>query len=82
MSAGYAIWAGLGIAIITAIGVVVFKERLSAMKLLLLALIVGTEEAVTRAIRASRGGTVINTADSERLNATFQAHQAPLALRA
>ncbi len=38
---GYAIWAGLGTALIAAIGVVVFKEHLSAMKLLSLALIIG-----------------------------------------
>ncbi len=43
--------------------------------------VVGTEEAVTRAILATRGGTVINTADSERLNATFRAHLAPLVRR-
>jgi len=38
---GYAIWAGLGTALIAAIGVVVFKEQLSVPKLLSLALIIG-----------------------------------------
>ncbi len=42
---------------------------------------VGTEEAVTRAIAATRGGTQINTAYIERLNATFRAHLSPLARR-
>ncbi len=38
---GYAIWAGLGAALIAAIGVVVFKEQLPVPKLLSLALIIG-----------------------------------------
>ncbi len=43
--------------------------------------VVGTEEAVARAIAATRGGTQINTAYIERLNATFRAHLAPLVRR-
>jgi len=43
--------------------------------------VVGPEEAVTRAILATRGGTVINTAYIERLNATFRAHLPPLVRR-
>jgi len=43
--------------------------------------VVGTEEAVTRVIAATRGGTAINTAYIERLNATFRAHLAPLTRR-
>ena len=34
--------------------------------------VVGTEDAVARAITATRGGTTINTAYIERLNATFR----------
>ena len=41
----------------------------------------GTEEAVARVIAATRGGTQINTAYIERLNATFRAHLAPLTRR-
>ncbi len=43
--------------------------------------VVGTEDAVARIIAAPRGGTQINTAYIERLNATFRAHLAPLARR-
>ncbi len=43
--------------------------------------VVGTEEAVARAIVATRGGTVITTSYIERLNATVRAHLAPLARR-
>ncbi len=43
--------------------------------------VVGTEETVARAIAATRGGTAINTAYIERLNATFRAHLSPLARR-
>jgi len=43
--------------------------------------VVGTEEAVARAIAATRGGTAINTAYIERLNATFRAHLSPLVRR-
>src|SRR5437868_12506458 len=41
-------------------------------------MVFGAEEAVLRAIAASRGGTQINTAYIERLNATFRAALAPL----
>jgi transposase-like protein len=41
----------------------------------------GAEEAVTRAIARTRGGTQINTAYIERLNATFRAALAPLTRR-
>ena len=41
----------------------------------------GTEEAVTQAIARTRGGTQINTAYIERLNATFRAALAPLTRR-
>ncbi len=43
--------------------------------------VAGTEEAVARAIAATRGGTPINTASIERVNATFRAHLAPLVRR-
>jgi len=43
--------------------------------------VVGTQEAVARAIAATRGGTQINTAYIERLNATFRAHLSPLTRR-
>jgi hypothetical protein len=43
--------------------------------------VVGTEDAVTRVSAATRGGTAINTAYIERLNATFRAHLAPLTRR-
>lgn len=43
--------------------------------------VVGTEEAVARVIAATRGGTQINTAYSERLNATFRARLSPVARR-
>ncbi len=43
--------------------------------------VVGTEDAVARAIAATRGGTAINTAYIERLNATFRAHLSPLIRR-
>jgi len=43
--------------------------------------VVGTEDAVTRVTAATRGGTAINTAYIERLNATFRAHLAPLTQR-
>jgi len=43
--------------------------------------VVGTEEAVAQAIAATRGGTQINTAYIERLNATFRAHLSPLTRR-
>ena len=42
---------------------------------------IGTPEAVAQVIAATRGGTVINTAYIERLNATFRAHLAPLTRR-
>ncbi len=41
VSVGYAIWAGLGTALIATIGVLYFKEPLTALKLLSLALIIG-----------------------------------------
>jgi hypothetical protein len=41
----------------------------------------GTAAAITAALAATDGGTVINTAYIERLNATFRAHLAPLARR-
>jgi transposase-like protein len=41
----------------------------------------GAEEAVTRAIAATRGGTQINTAYIERLNGTVRAALAPLTRR-
>jgi len=43
--------------------------------------VVGTPEAVARVIAATRGGTQINTAYIERLNATFRARLAPLTRR-
>jgi len=43
--------------------------------------VVGTEDAVTRVIAATHGGTQINTAYIERLNVTFRAHLSPLARR-
>jgi len=43
--------------------------------------VVGTPAAVARVSAATRGGTQINTAYSERLNATFRAHLAPLTRR-
>jgi len=43
--------------------------------------VVGTPEAVARVSAATRGGTQITTAYSERLNATFRAHLAPLTRR-
>jgi len=43
--------------------------------------VVGTQEAVTRVILATRGGTQITTAYIERLNATFRAHLVPLTRR-
>jgi len=43
--------------------------------------VVGTEEAVARAMVATRGGTQINTAYIERLNATVRAHLSPLTRR-
>ncbi len=43
--------------------------------------VVGTEAAITRAILATRGGTQINTAYIERLNATFRARLSPLTRR-
>jgi transposase-like protein len=42
---------------------------------------VGTEATVTAALAASHGGTVINTAYIERLNATLREHLAPLVRR-
>jgi transposase-like protein len=41
----------------------------------------GTAAAITAALTAIGGGTVINTAYIERLNATFRAHLAPLVRR-
>ncbi len=41
----------------------------------------GTPAAITAALAATGGGTVINTAYIERLNATFRAHLAPLIRR-
>jgi transposase-like protein len=41
----------------------------------------GTATAITAALAATGGGTVINTAYIERLNATFRAHLAPLVRR-
>jgi len=43
--------------------------------------VVGTEEAVARVIALTRGGTQINTAYIERLNATFRARLSPLVRR-
>ncbi len=43
--------------------------------------VVGTEDAVARVIAATRGGTQINTASIERLNATFRTHLSPLVRR-
>ncbi len=43
--------------------------------------VVGTPEAVARVIAATRGGTQINTAYIERLNATVRARLAPLTRR-
>jgi len=43
--------------------------------------VVGTEEAVARVIATTRGGTQINTASIERLNATVRAHLASLTRR-
>jgi transposase-like protein len=43
--------------------------------------IYGTPAAITAALAATGGGTVINTASIERLNATFRAHLAPLIRR-
>ena len=44
-------------------------------------IVCGTAAAVTAALAATRGGTVINTAYIERLNATFRQHVAPLVRR-
>jgi hypothetical protein len=44
-------------------------------------IVVGTEEAVAAALAASHGGTTINTAYIERLNATLREHLAPLVRR-
>jgi hypothetical protein len=41
----------------------------------------GTLEAITAALTATGGGTAINTAYIERLNATFRSHLAPLVRR-
>ncbi len=41
----------------------------------------GTPVAISAALAATRGGTVINTAYIERLNATFRQHLAPLVRR-
>jgi hypothetical protein len=41
----------------------------------------GTPAAIAAALAATHGGTVINTAYIERLNATFRAHLAPLVRR-
>jgi hypothetical protein len=41
----------------------------------------GTPAAVAAALAATHGGTVINTAYIERLNATFRQHLAPLVRR-
>jgi transposase-like protein len=41
----------------------------------------GTAEAITATLAATHGGTVINTAYIERLNATFRAHLVPLVRR-
>jgi len=41
----------------------------------------GTEERVVAVVKATRGGTGINTAFIERLNATFRSRLAPLARR-
>jgi transposase-like protein len=41
----------------------------------------GTEAAITAVLEATHSGTGINTADSERLNATFRASLAPLGRR-
>ena len=41
----------------------------------------GTAAAIATALAVTHGGTVINTAYSERLNATFRAHLAPLVRR-
>lgn len=44
-------------------------------------LVVGTDAMVAAALAASHGGTMINTAYIERLNATLRAHLAPLVRR-
>ena len=44
-------------------------------------IVVGTQETVAAALTASHGGTTINTASIERLNATLRAHLAPLVRR-
>jgi transposase-like protein/IS1 family transposase len=44
-------------------------------------IVVGTEETVAAALAASHGGTVINTAYIERLNATLRERLAPLVRR-
>ena len=41
----------------------------------------GTTEAIAAALPTTRGGTVINTASIERLNATFRSALAPLVRR-
>jgi hypothetical protein len=41
----------------------------------------GTPAAVTAAVAATRGGTVVNTAYIERLNATYRQHLVPLVRR-
>lgn len=41
----------------------------------------GTTEAIAAALAVTGGGTVINTASSERLNATFRSALAPLVRR-
>src|SRR5688572_24028889 len=41
----------------------------------------GTLADIAAVLKATATGTGINTADSERLNATFRAHRAPLARR-
>jgi hypothetical protein len=41
----------------------------------------GTATAIARVLNATGGGTVINTAYIERLNATFRSALAPLARR-
>ncbi len=43
--------------------------------------VVGTEATVAAALAASHGGTTINTADIERLNATFRTPLSPLVRR-
>jgi hypothetical protein len=44
-------------------------------------IVCGTPAALTAALAATRGGTVLTTASSERLKATFRQHLVPLVRR-